>query len=152
MSPDGILKPDDLPQFDGFCCGHSYLKYSDINGCTCNCDQCLALNCDKSAPTIQYQVKKHAKLETNVLVKETKLDFDEKSDTKDETKQESVGVTSSSNSKNGAAHMPSPAAPPPLPPATQTNGASIASDNKVSFVFCSRSCKNFHFALPYPRH
>ena len=69
-----------------------------MNGCTCDCDQCLALNCAKnpSAP-IQNQVRVRARLEVNGLAKEPKLEFDEKSDKNDETKQESVegGGTSS---------------------------------------------------------
>ena len=35
------LKPDDLPQVDGFCCGHSYLKLSDARACACLCPQCI---------------------------------------------------------------------------------------------------------------
>ena len=35
------LKPDDLPQVDGFCCGHAYLKLSDEKGCACLCPQCI---------------------------------------------------------------------------------------------------------------
>ena len=42
------LKPDDLPQVDGFCCGHSYLKLSDATGCVCLCLQCQEMNCDGS--------------------------------------------------------------------------------------------------------
>ena len=79
-----------MPPFDGFCCGHSYLKYSDINGCTCRCEQCLALNCEKLNQK-SYQVKIHVKSE-HANVKESKLDFvDDKDDKNDETKQESMG-------------------------------------------------------------
>ena len=42
------LKPDDLPQVDGYCCGHSYLKLSDATGCVCLCLQCQEMNCDGS--------------------------------------------------------------------------------------------------------
>ena len=35
------LKPDDLPQVEGFCCGHAYLKLSDSQGCACLCQQCI---------------------------------------------------------------------------------------------------------------
>ena len=37
------LKPDDLPQVDGFCCGHAYLKLSDEKGCACLCPQCIGI-------------------------------------------------------------------------------------------------------------
>ena len=37
------LKPDDLPQVDGFCCGHAYLKLSDEKGCSCLCPQCIGM-------------------------------------------------------------------------------------------------------------
>ena len=40
------LRPDDLPQVDGYCCGHAYLKLSDLNRCVCLCVQCRDLNCD----------------------------------------------------------------------------------------------------------
>ena len=40
------LRPDDLPQVDGYCCGHAYLKLSDGNRCVCLCVQCRDLNCD----------------------------------------------------------------------------------------------------------
>ena len=41
------LRPDDLPQTDGYCCGHAYLKLSDLNRCVCLCVQCRDLNCDE---------------------------------------------------------------------------------------------------------
>ena len=148
---ESILQPDDLPPFDGFCCGHSYFKYSDINGCTCRCDQCLTLNCEKLSNPVSkksFQVKFPAKSDGG---KESKLDFDEKSDKNDETKQESVGgggcsASSLSNSKNnnganGSAVMPSAAGAGPGGPAgpsaqPQTNGGcTVASDNKVSFFY-----------------
>ena len=40
------LRPDDLPQVDGYCCGHAYLKLSDGQRCVCLCVQCRDLNCD----------------------------------------------------------------------------------------------------------
>ena len=141
-----ILQPDDLPPFDGFCCGHSYFKYSDINGCTCRCDQCLTLNCEKSSnPSSKkpFQVKFPAKSDG---AKESKLDFDEKSDKNDETKQESVGGSLSNSKNNNGANgsavgMPSPAgAGPGGPPGPSgqlqpNGGCAVASDTKVS-IFC----------------
>jgi hypothetical protein len=37
--------PDDLPQVGGFCCGHSYLKLSNADSCSCECPQCIELEC-----------------------------------------------------------------------------------------------------------
>lgn len=48
MVLDSDIKPDDLPQVDGVCCGHAYLKLSDTKGCLCLCAQCQALNCDEN--------------------------------------------------------------------------------------------------------
>ena len=42
------IKPNDLPQVDGFCCGHHYLKLSDPNGCICLCNQCQAFHCGEA--------------------------------------------------------------------------------------------------------
>lgn len=42
------MRPDDLPQVDGFCCGHAYLKLSDANGCVCLCAHCRAIDCERS--------------------------------------------------------------------------------------------------------
>ena len=39
------IRPDDLPQVDGYCCGHAYLKLSDFSGCVCLCSQCREMNC-----------------------------------------------------------------------------------------------------------
>ena len=48
------LKPDDLPQVDGFCCGHSYLKLSDARACACLCPQCIGKHMGSSINHVDF--------------------------------------------------------------------------------------------------
>ena len=67
---------------------------------------------------------------------EPKLDFEEKSDKNDETKQESVTNSGgSSSSRNGAALQAE--GPAPAPPVAQNNETSAASENKVRLLLLS---------------
>ena len=49
------LKPDDLPQVEGFCCGHAYLKLSDSQGCACLCQQCIGKSSMKQTKCVVVQ-------------------------------------------------------------------------------------------------
>ena len=61
------LKPDDLPQVDGFCCGHAYLKLSDEKGCACLCPQCIGNACaKKGSDFVQCTCKYYTKLQLKV--------------------------------------------------------------------------------------